>query len=328
MFARRCGDKGRLFVVIAQTAVPPIGFFLAKLGRLLVTIYLIASVVFVVLRVLPGDPARTIAGIDADAAEVAALRAELGTDRPLGEQYLSWVSATLRLDFGSSFFHERPVIDLIRERIPLTLTLSVSAFAAALLVALPLGVLMAVRRWSMTDYFGMGFSHLAMALPEFWVAILFLLVFAAVLGWFPLFGAATPRHFVLPVVALALSRAAVLVRLVRSSMIDELDKEYVRAARAHGLPERRVRYGYALRNALLPVITVGAIQFGYLLGGSIVIEQVFSMPGLGRLLLSAIYRRDFPVVQAGVIVTAVVFTGVNFIADLLYSVANPKIRMR
>ncbi len=308
--------------------MPSLRFFLGKLGRLIATIFAITSLVFIVLRVLPGDPARTIAGLDADEREVAALRAELGTDRPLGEQYLSWLSATARLDFGASFFHERPVVDLIRERIPLTLSLSVAAFAGALVLALPLGVAMAVRRWGAVDYLGMGFSHAAMALPEFWLAILLLLGFAVLLGWFPLFGAATPRHFVLPVVALALSRAAVLVRLVRSSMIEELDKEYVLAARAHGLPEPRIRYRYALRNALLPVITVGAIQFGYLLGGSIVIEQVFSLPGLGRLLLSAIYRRDFPVVQGGVIVTAVVFSGVNFIADLLYSAANPKIRMR
>ncbi len=306
---------------------PSLRFAAAKLGRLFVTVFVITSLVFVVLRVLPGDPARTIAGLDADEREVAALRAELGTDRPMLEQYLSWLWAMLRADFGSSFFHDRPVLELIRERVPLTLTLSVAAFLGALLVAVPLGVAMAVRRWGAVDYFGMAFSHLAMALPEFWLAILLLLAFAVMLGWFPLFGAETPLHFVLPVVALALSRAAVLVRLVRSSMIEELGKEYVLAARAHGLPEHRVRYGYALRNALLPVITVGAIQFGYLLGGSIVIEQVFSLPGLGRLLLSAIYRRDFPVVQGGVIVTAVVFSGVNFIADLLYSAANPKIRM-
>ncbi len=308
--------------------MPALRFAFLKLGRLLVTIFFITSLVFVVLRVLPGDPARTIAGIDADEREVAALRAELGTDRPLPEQYLDWLWSTARLEFGTSFFHQRPVVELIRERIPLTLSLSVAAFSGALLVALPLGVAMAVRRWGAIDYLGMGFSHLAMALPEFWLAILLLLVFAVVLGWFPLFGAVSPRHFVLPVIALALSRAAVLVRLVRSSMVEELEREYVLAARAHGLPERRVRYGYALRNALIPVITVGAIQFGYLLGGSIVIEQVFSLPGLGRLLLSAIYRRDFPVVQGGVIVTAVVFSGVNFVADILYSAANPKIRMR
>jgi ABC-type dipeptide/oligopeptide/nickel transport system permease component len=302
-------------------------FLSRRVGRLIVTVLLISTIVFFVLRVIPGDPASVVAGVEADAAELESIRERLGTNQPLHLQYLDWLWRMLRFDFGQSFRTGEAVSTLIWERLPVTLTLTLSAFGLSLLLAIPIGVLSAVYRWSAWDYLGMIYAQLGMAIPGFWLGILLLLLFAVQLGLLPLFGADTPLHFVLPAVALAVSRSAVLVRFVRSSMSDELEKEYVFTARAKGLSDRVVRYRHALKNALLPVITIAGIQFGYMLGGTIIIEQVFSLPGLGRLFLSGIYGRDYPLVQAGVVFIAVVFSLTNFVVDLIYTWANPKIRI-
>jgi peptide/nickel transport system permease protein len=213
------------------------------------------------------------------------------------------------------------------ERMPVTLLLAGLAFAFSLAVALPLGVLSAVRRDSIIDYLGIVYSQLGMAIPGFWLGILLLLVFSVKLGLMPLFGADSFAHFILPAVALGVSRSAVLVRIVRNSTLQELEREYVLTAESKGLAEHTIRYRHLLRNALLPVITIAGIQLGYMLGGTIIIEQVFSLPGLGRLFLSGIYDRDFPVIQAAVVFLAVVFSFLNFVADVLYSIANPRIRV-
>jgi peptide/nickel transport system permease protein len=302
-------------------------FVTRRLGRLVLTVFIISTLIFFVIRVIPGDPAAVIAGIDADAESVEQLRERLGTDRPVAVQYFDWLWRVLRFDFGASFFSGESVTSLIMQRFPITLALSLFAFVISLALAIPIGVVSAVRRWSGWDYAGMLFSQLGMALPSFWLGILLLLAFAVNLRLFPLFGAETLRHFVLPALALAIGRAAFLVRMVRASTIEELAKEYVITAESKGLKRRTIVYRHALRNALLPVITLAGIQFGYLLGGSIIIEQVFSIPGLGRLFLSAIYQRDFPLVQGGVIFIAVAFSLTNFIADILYAVVNPKIRL-
>lgn len=298
-----------------------------KAGRLLLTVLVISTVVFFILRVIPGDPAYVVAGVDAPPGTVEALRARLGTDKPALVQYREWISGILRFDFGSSLLSGEKVSDLILSRFPLTLLLSLAGMGIAYLVALPLGILSAVKRWSAWDYAGMIFSQIGMAIPGFWLGILLLLVFAAWLQIFPLFGGDTPLHLILPALALGISRAAVLLRMVRTSMTTELGKEYIITAISKGLPDKVIRYRHALRNALLPIITFSGIQFGYMLGGSIIIEQVFSLPGLGRLILSAIYQRDFPVIQGGVIFVAMVFCYVNFLVDLLYSYINPRIRV-
>lgn len=302
-------------------------FITRRLGRLVLTVFLISTIIFFVVRVIPGDPARVIAGMDADPENVEQLRERLGTDRPLTVQYFNWIWRVLRFDFGVSYFSGEPVIDLMLERFPITLLLSVLAFLISLALAIPIGVVSAVRRWTGWDYAGMLFSQLGMAIPSFWLGILLLLAFSVNLRLFPLFGAGSLRHFVLPAVALALGRAAFLIRMVRASTIEELAREYVVTAESKGLQHRTIVYRHALRNALLPIITLAGIQFGYLLGGSIIVEQVFSIPGLGRLFLSAIYQRDFPLVQGGVIFIAVAFSITNFVADILYAVVNPKIRL-
>ncbi len=279
------------------------------------------------IRVIPGDPALTVAGVDASESDIAAIRAKLGTDKPLITQYGQWIWDVFRFDFGNSLTSGRPVSQLVLERFPLTLSLAVLGIILSIVIAIPLGVISAVRRWSFWDYMGMLFSQLGMAIPSFWLGILLLLLLSIKYRVFPLFGSGSFNHLVLPSVSLGIARAAVLLRLTRASMIEELSKEYIITARAKGLTERMVNYKHALKNALLPVITIAGIQLGYMLGGAIIIEQVFSLPGLGRLFLFAVYQRDFPLIQGGVVFVAFVFSFINFSVDILYSVLNPKIRI-
>ncbi len=279
------------------------------------------------IRVIPGDPALVIAGIDASQSDIDAIRVKLGTDRPILVQYTTWIWNVIRFDFGRSMISGQPVILLILERFPLTFSLALSGIVISIIIAIPLGVVSAVKRWSIWDYGGMIFSQIGMALPSFWLGILLLLLFSVKFKIFPLFGSGTVMHLILPAISLGIARAAVLLRLTRASMAEELSKEYVIAARSKGLTERRVNYKHALKNALLPVITIGGIQFGYMLGGAIIIEQVFSLPGLGRLFLFGVYQRDFPLIQGGVVFVALIFSLINFMVDMLYSVLNPKIRV-
>ena len=302
-------------------------FALKRLGRLLLTVLLISTIIFFVIRVIPGDPALVIAGLDASSEAIAAIRARIGTDQPLAVQYIRWLAAVVRFDFGTSLSTGQPVTRMIIERFPLTLTLALLGMAIALVLAIPLGIVSAVRRWSLWDYLGMLFSQIGMAVPGFWLGILLLLLLAVKVQLFPLFGSGTLKHLVLPAVALGFTRAAILLRLTRASMVEEMSREYVVTARAKGLTERMVKYKHALRNALLPVVTVAGIQLGYMLGGAVIIEQVFSLPGLGRLFLTGVYQRDFPLIQGGIVFIALAFSLINFAVDILYSLLNPKIRI-
>ena len=302
-------------------------FALRRFGRLVLTVLLISTIVFVVIRVIPGDPALVIAGIDASQSDIDAIRVKLGIDEPMLSQYVSWIWDVIRFDFGDSMISGQPVTRLILERFPLTLSLAVMGLVISIVIAIPLGVISAVKRWSFWDYLGMVFSQLGMAVPSFWLGILLLLLLSVKIKIFPLFGSGTIMHLILPAISLGIARAAVLLRLTRASMAEELSKEYVVTARSKGLTERMVNYKHALKNALLPVITIGGIQLGYMLGGAIIIEQVFSLPGLGRLFLFGIYQRDFPLIQGGVVFVAFVFSLINFVVDMLYSFLNPKIRI-
>ena len=279
------------------------------------------------IRVIPGDPALVVAGIDASQADINAIRVKLGTDKPLGAQYVRWLWDVLRFDFGNSMISDQPVTRLILERFPLTLSLALLGIVISIIFAIPLGVISAVKRWSFWDYLGMLFSQIGMAIPSFWLGILLLLLFSVKIKLFPLFGSGSLKHLILPAVSLGIARAAVLLRLTRASMTEELSKEYVVTARSKGLTERMVNYKHALKNALLPVITIAGIQLGYMLGGAIIIEQVFSLPGLGRLFLFGVYQRDFPLVQGGVVFVAFIFSFINFAVDMLYSLLNPRIRI-
>lgn len=291
------------------------------------TVLLISTIVFVVIRVIPGDPALVIAGIDASQSDIDAIRAKLGTDEPMLSQYVDWIWDVIRFDFGNSMISGQPVTRLVLERFPLTLSLALMGIVISIIIAIPLGVISAVKRWSFWDYLGMAFSQIGMAIPSFWLGILLLLLFSVKIKIFPLFGSGTIMHLILPAISLGIARAAVLLRLTRASMTEELSKEYIVTARSKGLTDRMVYYKHALKNALLPVITIGGIQLGYMLGGAIIIEQVFSLPGLGRLFLFGVYQRDFPLIQGGVVFVAFAFSLINFLVDMLYSVLNPKIRI-
>lgn len=288
---------------------------------------LISTIIFLVIRVIPGDPAHVIAGIDASESDIQAIRAKLGTDKPILSQYVEWLWQILRFDFGNSMISGQPVAQLVLQRFPLTLSLALFGIVISILIAIPLGVLSAVKRWSFWDYLGMAFSQIGMAIPSFWLGILLLLLLSVKIKIFPLFGSGTLAHLILPSISLGIARAAVLLRLTRASMVEELSKEYVVTARAKGLTEHMVNYKHALKNALLPVITIAGIQLGYMLGGAIIIEQVFSLPGLGRLFLYGVYQRDFPLIQGGVVFVAFIFSFINFAVDMLYSLINPKIRI-
>jgi peptide/nickel transport system permease protein len=298
-----------------------------RLGRLLLTIFLISTIVFFIIRIIPGDPALVVAGMDATPEAIAAIRAKLGTDQPLAAQFVQWLWNVVRFEFGTSLISGQPVTKLVFQRFPLTLSLAILGILISILIAIPLGVLSAVKRWSAWDYTGMAFSQIGMAIPSFWLGIMLLLIFAVKIPIFPLFGSGGIVHLILPAISLGIARAAIILRLTRASMIEELSKEYVITARAKGLTERMVKYKHALKNALLPVITITGIQLGYMLGGAIITEQIFSLPGLGRLFLTGIYQRDFPLIQGGVVFVAIIFSLINFTVDILYSVLNPRIRI-
>ena len=294
---------------------------------MLLTVLIISTIVFLVIRVIPGDPALVIAGIDASEADIADIRVKLGLNQSIARQYGEWIWNITRFNFGNSMISGQSVTQLILERFPLTLSLALLGLLISILISIPLGVVSAVKRWSFWDYLGMAFSQIGMAIPSFWLGILLLLLLSVKIKLFPLFGSGTLKHLILPAVSLGVARAAVLLRLTRASMVEELSKEYVVAARSKGLTERMVNYKHALKNALLPVITIAGIQLGYMLGGAIIIEQVFSLPGLGRLFLFGIYQRDFPLIQGGVVFVAFIFSLINFAVDMLYSIVNPKIRI-
>lgn len=297
-----------------------------RAARLVLTVFVVATITFVILRVVPGDPAALVAGLDADPETVARIRTRMGTDEALAVQYMRWIGSLLRFDLGTSLVQNRPVSELIMARVPITFALAISALVFSLLVAIPLGVAAAASRRPVYAHLCDVYTNIGLSIPDFWAGILLLLAFSVQLRWFPLFGVEGIASYVLPTLALGLSRSAFLARVVRRSVRDELSKPYVEGARSLGISGRRLIVGEVLPNALLPTITVAAVQFGYLLGGAIVVEQVFSMPGLGRLLLTAVSQRDFPVVQAGVLFIAAGFSLINFFADVLYAVLNPRIR--
>ncbi|MDI6771354.1 MAG: ABC transporter permease [bacterium] len=308
-------------------------FVVRRLLAVAPTVLVVATVAFFALQVVPGDIAEIMLGVDARREDLAQLRHELGLDRPLGLRYLEWLGHMARGDFGMSISYREPVMRLILARLPVTTSVAGGAMLLAIVVALPLGVIAARRPWSVVDLAVLAGSQAGLAVPAFWMGILLILGLAAALPIFPLQGyvafGSNPiewgRHLFLPALALGTERAAALVRLSRAATLDELHRDYVRTARSKGLVETYVVRRHVLRNALIPVLTVAGLQLGYLMGGAIVIEQVFGLPGLGRLLLHGIYSRDLLVVQGVVITIAIMFALLNLLVDLLYAVVDPRI---
>ena len=301
-------------------------YFVMRLLGLVPTMFLVTVCVFFFVHLLPGDPAQLAAGPEADEETVRMVRERLGLDRPLPEQFVLFVKKTVTGDFGISIRSQRPVIDEVADRFGPTLLLTVVAMAWAVVFGLLIGIVSAVKRGRWPDRLGMAFAVSGISMPPFALGILLMEVFSVWLGWFPTVGAESWRHYVLPSITLGAGVAAVMARFTRSALIEVLSEDYVRTARAKGLPARQVLSRHALRNALIPVVTMMGLQFGFLLGGSIVVEKVFNWPGMGRLLVDAVEMRDYPVMQTCVLLFSMEFLLINLAVDLLYGWLNPSIR--
>jgi peptide/nickel transport system permease protein len=307
---------------------------LRRLSTMLLTLLAATVVVFVVLELLPGDPASVILGTGARADTLAALRAQLGLDRPPLERYLVWVGGLVRGELGASYTYGVPVAQLIAERSVVSLPLALMAIVLSTAIAIPVGVFAASRRGAVADTALMGVTQLGVAVPNFWFAMLLILLFAVWLGWVPAGGFPgwdagwwpALRSLLLPAVALALPQAAILARLTRSAVLEALSEDYVRTARAKGLNRREAVWRHAVPNALIPVVTIMGLQFSFLVAGTIIIENVFYLPGIGRLTFQAIAQRDLTVVRDLVVVIAALVIIVNFVVDLLYFWLDPRLR--
>ncbi len=309
-------------------------YVVRRVGALVVTLFFVSLLVFVVVRVLPGDPALIILGLEANADSVARVRQALGLDQPVPVQYVRWVGQALRGDLGRSIQYDLPVGALILSRLNVTLPLTLLAASFMIAAAIPLGVFAATRHRRWGDYLTMTLSQLGVAVPGFWAGLLLILLFSVRLGWvqsggFDGWGEGFwhgLRSLLLPAIALGLFQFAVLARTTRSAVLEVLREEYVKTARAKGVAERAVLFRHALRNALIPIVTVAGVQLGQLLAGSIILESVFYLPGLGRLTLAAISARDLPVVQGVVLFVASMIVTVNAAVDILYGILDPRIR--
>lgn len=304
------------------------GFLIRRLLQALPVLFGVSVGVFMMIHLVPGDPAELIAGQYATPEDVRNIRESLGLDRPLAVQYGNFVRKALTGDFGRSFRTGRSVSEEIGGRYVNTLILGAVAMLFAAIAGMFSGVLSAVRRRSLSDHLALLLSTLAVSTPTFFLGLLLMLVFAVWLSWLPLAGFDSWQHIVLPALTLGAASAAVVSRIMRASLLDVLDNAYVRTARAKGLREPVVIWRHAVRNAVLPVITVAGLQLGYLLGGAVVVETVFAWPGIGRLLVQSILARDFPVVQASVLIVAVTFIAVNILTDLLCGLLDPRVSVQ
>ena len=297
-----------------------------RVAAFVATLFVVSLLVFVVIRVLPGDPAQVIMGTEGNPEATARLRTSLGLDRPLVVQYVDWLAHAVRGDLGVSIQYDVPVGRLIMSRLPVTLPLTLLAAAFMVATAVPLGLYAATHHRRVGDYVTMVISQLGISVPSFWAGLLLILAFSVHLGWAQSGGFRGWRSLILPAIALGVFQAAVLVRATRSAVLDVMREDYVRTARAKGVPEGVVVVKHTLRNALIPIVTVAGLQVGQLLAGSIILESVFVLPGLGRLALGAITARDLPLVQGVTLFVASSIVAINFLVDLAYSALDPRLR--
>jgi peptide/nickel transport system permease protein len=300
-------------------------FLFKRIWLGLLTLIGVTIVVFVVVR-LSGDAALLLAPPDATQAEIDKIKAELGLDKSIPVQYVIFLKNLMRGDFGRSFRYNRPAMQLVLSRLPATLELAILAFCVLVTLGMVFGVTSVMKPGSWLDRSGTVFALLGQAMPEFWIGIMAILIFSVGLHWFPTSGRGGLPHLILPSLTLGWFSAASIMRLTRSSMLEVMGSEFVKMARLKGNPEWLVVWKHALRNALIPVVSMGGLQLGRLLGGAVVVETVFGWPGLGQLIVDAVYTRDYSVVQAGVMVTSVIYITLNLIVDLLYGTIDPRIR--
>ena len=300
---------------------------ISRLASAAVVIFGVLCLVFFLIHLVPGDPVEVMLGESARPADREALRISLGLDQPLLTQFSQYLGNVVQLDFGTSLHSKRPIVDILAERLPATLELAIAALFVAILIAFPLGVMAAVRKDTGWDHGAMAVSLIGVSIPNFLMGPLLILFFAVGLGWFPVSGREGFSSLILPAITLGTAMAAILSRMVRATLLEVLDEDYIRTARAKGLSPRIVIWRHALRNALLPVITLLGLQLGALLAGAVITEAVFSWPGIGQLIIEAIQGRDYPVVQACVLLIALTYVLVNTLTDLAYGWFDPRVRL-
>jgi peptide/nickel transport system permease protein len=301
--------------------------FLARRLVLTVPVLLgVATLVFSLIHFIPGDPALAMLGETASPEDVAELRTRLGLDRPLVEQYGSFLGGVLQGDLGTSLRTSQPVSQAILERLPATIELAAAAMIVAILISIPLGIAAAVWRGTSIDHGAMTLALLGISIPNFWLGPLLAIVFAVELGWLPVSGRGTIGHLILPAISLGAALAAILARMTRATLLEELREQYVQAARARGASRTRAVIRHAFRNSLIPIVTLLGLQFGAVLTGAVITETIFAWPGIGRLLIQSIGFRDYPIVQGAILFIAVTYVGVNLLTDLVYGVLDPRIR--
>ena len=310
-------------------------WLLRRVGQVIPTLLILSFLIFGLQQLMPGDPAVILAGEErGDPAVLAQIRAELGLDRPVWQQYLIWIGKVLTGDFGFSWRIRVPVSELILAKLPVTFQLASMAFIIAILIGVPLGIVSAVRKDTPADWAANGAALFGISTPNFWLGIMMILFFSVELGWLPPSGyvplfedpVQSLATTIMPAFVLGTGVASVLMRHTRAAMLTALSQDYVRTARAKGLRECVVVWKHALRNALIPVVTLGAIEFGRLLAGAVLTEQIFTIPGFGKLIVDAVFNRDYPVVQGVVLATALIFVVLSLVADLLYMAINPRLR--
>jgi len=299
----------------------------ARLFTALIVVFGVMTFVFMLIHIVPGDPVEVMLGESAQSADREALRETLGLNLPLSTQWVNYINGLLHLDLGTSLHTKRPVIDVLAERIPATSLLAGTSILIALIIALPLGVLAAVRKGSIWDRLAMTFSMLGVAIPNFWMGPILILVFSLWLGWFPVSGDDQILSLVLPAVTLGTALAAILSRMIRASLLEVFNEDYIRAAYARGLLPSTVIWKHALKNAALPVVTILGMQLGALLAGAVITETVFSWPGVGQLTIDAIQKRDYPVIQSCVLLISLSYVFINLLTDLAYAYLDPRVSL-
>lgn len=304
-----------------------VNYLLRLIGSVVFVSWIVGTLVFFLIHLVPGDPVAVMLGDWASPADETALREQLGLHLPIWTQYWQYLSGLMVFDLGQSLFFQQPVSDLIAERFPMTLQLAVMALLVAVLIAFPLGLWAALRSGKWPDHLSMTVSLIGVSIPNFWLGPMLILAFSLGLAWLPVSGVEQPFSWVLPSITLGTALAAILARMLRASLLEVMHEDYIRTARAKGLPNRLVYGKHALLNALLPVVTILGLQLGTLLGGAVITEVVFDWPGLGQLLVESIQRRDYPVVQGCILIISVAYITINGLTELVYAWLDPRIRV-
>lgn len=308
-------------------------YVIKRLVSIIPVLLVVSLVVFMLIHFIPGDPAVVMLGSQATPQELAALQEKLGLNEPLPVQFYHWLAGALQGDLGYSLVSDKQVATLIAERLPVTLALTIYALVLSLVIAIPLGIIAAVKQNTLWDYSAMVIALFGISIPNFWAALLLIIIFALHLGWFPSTGYVELvenlwlhlKHMALPAFSLGFIQAGVVTRMTRSSMLEVLRQDFIRTIRAKGGPEHNVIFKHALKNAMIPIISIIGINFGLLLGGTVVVETIFSIPGIGHLVVDSVFNRDYPVIQGVILVVAAIYVLINLIVDLLYAYFDPRI---